>query len=1384
MNRIKLSQILHKINYLDNKLKKIEDGSVKIRIKDNSKKFNKIINKLNELEQKISINSNKILEIEKEKLEKERLEKERQEQERLEKERLEKNVKYDFNLPERNDNEIRLIYCGTLRDEENILEIIEEFQKIHNERPEVLLKIVYNKIHGAQTFNDKINIFIKNGIKGITFKNNLSHRDTCYEIATSDIGICWPKNGWGDNGEVSSNKKKYEMYGKEIISNIHLLNSVGIIFIKSKNQFNLLQKNKYYKFLKKIIIIANYDIENLNSKYTLIKCDEIKFNEKIIDYIKIIKKYKYLTIINLNLDYNYNIIINNLLSLEKKYDIIYFTYTCLPDIISGYTIRTKNIISSYNNNNIKTLNLCRPDENKYFIINDTKSNIKYINFTFFVNKIKIKSYSFILEFFAKIYNIQLIQSASNYTLPLSAVKCSERINIKTIYEVRGLWYLTKSVNNNLNQNLIKKQIEYEKKNEIMACKSSDYCFVLNNSLKNYLIKNDIDEDKIIILPNSCFEKDLLFKPFKNIISNRKINIGYIGSDVCYEGILECLDAIDNNQIKNELNFHLVGSNNNYNYSFVKNYNKIPNDNIKSIFNLLDIIIIPRLSNELTEIVGPLKINEALGFGKLVLCSDLEPFKENIIDNFNGYLFKKNNFNNFIVKLTEIINLLKTNIDKINFVLKNNYFTIKNCGLTFDCIIPKIKKIFNSFNDTNIISLYRQSLPYKTSGYDIKNHRIAKLLKDKYDNRCKFYTKLGFPYDRLEDIFNKDDVNNFDIIDSIKYNRIFDSKNREYNLNNAELNEWLLKSNKYYKEIINKNNVVISTTDFILTKPLLDITKNIIYDERGMNWLPYLDKKILKYSDKKYKNFILEYSNIYHRVNKIISISNTTNEYLYDNFCLPRNKLLTIPNFIDFNNHKKDNIKVGKELNKVYKKFYIPTNKFIIGWVGTIISYEGLDDYINYIKFFTENYSKDIFCIIVGDVPNKESRYLDIYKEQVNKLNLNEYFLFTGRISHEECCIIENIFDIFVLPRKNWITTQKIMPLKIFSIAQKKCCMLSSDLEVIREIIPKNREYMLYDHTKEDFCKKLNYLKNNPKKRKELGDYLYDIAKKNYSYECVKNDYYKLIDSFHITNYNNSYLNKSLLNFVHPNQYFDKIYIITIDKESKKFKRSLKSLKILNIEYEVIDGINGKIDKDCKIILDNYKPITTNNRFSQYFRKKISTLGEIGYIKSYIKIINNAKKNQYKKILILDDDILLDIENFLIDFQKVNKINKNWKLLYLGASQHRWLEKKDGIHHDIHNINDYFYLPERTSGSFAIGIDISVFDEVLELLNNFQYPADIELQTIQEKYYGQCFVFYPNIIYADLGDSSTQNYKRNIEEGITKRKWNVEKYNNIIKRLQR
>jgi glycosyltransferase involved in cell wall biosynthesis len=128
---------------------------------------------------------------------------------------------YDFELPERKDDQIRLVYCGTLRDEENILEMINEFKKIHQERPNVLLKIVYGKIHGNKEFCNNVNQIIKEGVDGITFLYNLSHKDACYELATSDIGIYWRKKGWGENGEISTKLKEYKKYNLRVISELN-----------------------------------------------------------------------------------------------------------------------------------------------------------------------------------------------------------------------------------------------------------------------------------------------------------------------------------------------------------------------------------------------------------------------------------------------------------------------------------------------------------------------------------------------------------------------------------------------------------------------------------------------------------------------------------------------------------------------------------------------------------------------------------------------------------------------------------------------------------------------------------------------------------------------------------------------------------------------------------------------------------------------------------------------------------------------------------------------------------------------------------------------------------------------------------------------------------
>jgi hypothetical protein len=180
--------------------------------------------------------------------------------------------KYDFNLPKRSDNEIRLIYTGTLRQNENIIEIIEEFQRMHNEHPEVVLKIVYGKINGNSKFINKINNYINNPIKGITFKYNLSHKDTCYEIATSNIGICFHKNG-----QFSTKLKEYQLYGLKNAEYNNINNNI----------INIINNNN-----NKILSVLDRYIKGKLEKYTDIlnnklNCDTMIFESSIKNHVKI-----------------------------------------------------------------------------------------------------------------------------------------------------------------------------------------------------------------------------------------------------------------------------------------------------------------------------------------------------------------------------------------------------------------------------------------------------------------------------------------------------------------------------------------------------------------------------------------------------------------------------------------------------------------------------------------------------------------------------------------------------------------------------------------------------------------------------------------------------------------------------------------------------------------------------------------------------------------------------------------------------------------------------------------------------------------------------------------------------------------------------------------
>jgi hypothetical protein len=100
------------------------------------------------------------------------------------------------------------------------------------------------------------------------------------------------------------------------------------------------------------------------------------------------------------------------------------------------------------------------------------------------------------------------------------------------------------------------------------------------------------------------------------------------------------------------------------------------------------------------------------------------------------------------------------------------------------------------------------------------------------------------------------------------------------------------------------------------------------------------------------------------------------------------------------------------------------------------------------------------------------------------------------------------------------------------------------------------------------------------------------------------------------------------------------------------------------------------------------------------------------------------------------------------------------MLYLGASQYHW---------DVNFIEDFYYA-KRTLGGFSYALDISVYDEILQL-NKEKKPIDNLYAEIQKLHANESYVFFPNICIANVSESTIRK-GRNQKEHNIKMKWNM------------
>ena len=194
--------------------------------------------------------------------------------------------------------------------------------------------------------------------------------------------------------------------------------------------------------------------------------------------------------------------------------------------------------------------------------------------------------------------------------------------------------------------------------------------------------------------------------------------------------------------------------------------------------------------------------------------------------------------------------------------------------------------------------------------------------------------------------------------------------------------------------------------------------------------------------------------------------------------------------------------------------------------------------------------------------------------------------------------------------------------------------------------------------------------------------------------------------------------------------FDKVYCINLDKRPDRLENFKNQVEKYDLgEFTRVSAVDGS-----NINLNEYgndlKP------------------GELGLVLTNLKIIKEAKENNYESILILEDDCsftdeILNIENYF------SKLPLDWDMLYMGGNHNTHM----GVQGPI-VVNEKVVKLHSTYSTHFIGIKKTLFDHIEIILSKYKEPLDVSYVKLQKIF--NIYSFYPAIVKQIVDFSDIQN----------------------------
>lgn len=171
---------------------------------------------------------------------------------------------------------------------------------------------------------------------------------------------------------------------------------------------------------------------------------------------------------------------------------------------------------------------------------------------------------------------------------------------------------------------------------------------------------------------------------------------------------------------------------------------------------------------------------------------------------------------------------------------------------------------------------------------------------------------------------------------------------------------------------------------------------------------------------------------------------------------------------------------------------IPSDATVIGFVGSIFPYHGVDALIRSFASASKESAKNLRLLIVGD-----GEVLPDLKALATVLDVQERTIFTGNVRHQDIVGYLHAMDICVMAKSNWYGS----PVKIFEYGALKKAIIAPEVIPVQDVMQHQIHGWLV-HDEESLEEGLRLLIDDEITRERLASAFHEEVKTKYTWDHV------------------------------------------------------------------------------------------------------------------------------------------------------------------------------------------------------------------------------------------------------------------------------------------